>query len=248
MKKGIVLPALIVLLIGWSAAPAIAADVTAAVDINSAYVWRGQTFNDGLVIQPSVDVAQGGFGFNVWGNIDVDDYDNSLDEGEFSEVDLTLSYGATFGIVDVGIGWIEYLFPTTDMGGAPGTREFYVSLGTALPAGFSVSLDYYYDFDEVEEFYTVLGLSYSYEINDKTSIEAGGSVAYAGDEYCGDANAGFYDYSLSFSLGYAITDAVSLGVSLVYVDAINDDNLVDIDEGGPLDVKTYGGASISYAF
>lgn len=248
MKKRIVLAAFMVLFIGGAASHAIAADVTAAVDVNSAYVWRGQTFNDGLVIQPSVDVTKGGFGFNVWGNLDIDDYDNSLDDGEFSEVDLTLSYGYTLGNVDVGVGWIEYLFPTTDMGGGPGTREFYISLGTALPAGFSVSFNYYYDFDEVEDFYSVLGLSYSYTINDQTTFEAGASVAYAGDEYCGDADAGFYDYSLSLSLSYAVSEALSIGVNIVHVDAIDDDKLVDINDGGTLDVKTYGGVNISYAF
>ncbi|HMA84159.1 MAG TPA: hypothetical protein VKN73_00520, partial [Desulfosalsimonadaceae bacterium] len=48
-------------------------------DVVSAYVWRGITFNDGLVVQPYVDVAAGnGFAINVWGNYDIDDYDNTL--------------------------------------------------------------------------------------------------------------------------------------------------------------------------
>ena len=34
-----------------SAGTAAAADVTTAVDVNSAYVWRGITFNDGVVVQ-----------------------------------------------------------------------------------------------------------------------------------------------------------------------------------------------------
>ena len=41
-----------------SAGSAFGADVTTAIDVNSAYVWRGITFNDGVVVQPSVDVEE----------------------------------------------------------------------------------------------------------------------------------------------------------------------------------------------
>jgi hypothetical protein len=97
-----------------SAGTAFGADVTTAIDVNSAYVWRGITFNDGYVVQPSMDVAAGNFGFNVWGNLDGDDYDDSLDSGEFSEIDLTLTYAVEAGPVGLTFGYIEYLFPTTD--------------------------------------------------------------------------------------------------------------------------------------
>ena len=104
--------------------PASAADATAGADVVSAYVWRGITFNDGLVVQPYVDVAAGnGFAINVWGNYDIDDYDNTLDENEFSEVDLTLSYALPIEPVDITIGHIEYLFPT----GGSGTSEVFLS-------------------------------------------------------------------------------------------------------------------------
>ena len=87
MKSIFTLAAAMFLLICLAATPVMAASATAAVDINSAYVWRGITFNDGLVIQPSIDVAaDNGLGINVWGNYDIDDYDNTLDDKEFSEI------------------------------------------------------------------------------------------------------------------------------------------------------------------
>ena len=62
----------LVFCIGLASTPAMAADATAAVDMASAYVWRGQTFNDGAVIQPSLDVAaENGLGINVWANYEV---------------------------------------------------------------------------------------------------------------------------------------------------------------------------------
>lgn len=68
---------LVMMMLGAGAAGA--AEVAAGGDLYSAYVWRGITLNDGLVAQPSMDVSVGGFNFNVWGNFDIDDYDDALD-------------------------------------------------------------------------------------------------------------------------------------------------------------------------
>ena len=79
MKMFALTALLVVLVSGIWADTAMAADASFGADINSAYVWRGITFNDGAVIQPSLDVTTGGFGFNVWGNIDIDDDNGTLD-------------------------------------------------------------------------------------------------------------------------------------------------------------------------
>ena len=228
--------------------PVAAADVTAAIDFNSAYVFRGKTLNDGWVVQPSVDITKGGFDLNVWGNFDIDDYNDTLDSGEFSQINLTAFYGHTFDWVNLGVGYIEYLFPTTDTGGAPGTREIYFSLGSPLPAGFSMALDVYYDFDEVEDYYSTLMLAWTRDISEQLSLKAGASIAYAGDEYCADNSAGFYDYNLLLTLGYTINEAWRVSAFIKYTDSLDSDNLVDVDDGGVLDVKTYGGVNISYTF
>lgn len=246
MKRVISLAAAMVLLIGMAATPAMAAEATASVDMVSAYVWRGQTFNDGMVAQPSIDVAtENGLGINVWGNYDIDDYNEAVKSGEFSEIDLTISYGKTFGDLDVGIGHIEYLFPGAE---GEGTSEVYLSLAYPLPANLSVGFDVYYDYDVTEDYYTVLSLGYGADLTEQLAFEAGVTIAYAGDEYAGDGDAGLYDYTLSASLGYALTDAWGLSVYATYVGALDDDNLVEEDDGGPLDTQTYGGVGISYAF
>ena len=154
----------IVVLTGAVVQPVAAVDVTAEMDFNSAYVFRGKTLNDGWVVQPSVDITKGGFDLNVWGNYDIDDYNDTLDSGEFSQINLKAFYGRTLDWVDLGVGYIEYLFPTTDAGGAPGTREIYFSLGSPLPLGFSMALDVYYVFDEVEDYYSALMLAWARDI------------------------------------------------------------------------------------
>src|SRR6056297_3554188 len=134
-KAGVVILSVLFLAIG-AAGTALGAEAAAGADVASAYVWRGITFNDGLVVQPYVDVAAGnGFAINVWGNYDIDDYDNTLDENEFSEVDLTLSYALPIEPVDITIGHIEYLFPT----GGSGTSEVFLSAYINPAGGLSES-------------------------------------------------------------------------------------------------------------
>jgi len=236
---------------------AFAADATTAVDINSAYVWRGMTFNDGLVVQPSVNVVSGGFGLNVWGNLDVDDYDDTLKSGEFSEVDLTLSYTHQAGPVAITAGYIEYMFPTIKTttikeseevtreafeGGALGTREVYLDAIVKPVDGVSVGLASYYDFDEVEDYYLNPYLGYGMELMPKLSMSLRAGAGYAGKDFAGSKDPGFFDYTLSMGLTYAVMDNVSLSGRLAYTDSIDKDVLV------AQDTNFYGGAGVAVTF
>ena len=222
--------------------PAIAADASVAMDVNSAYVWRGITFNDGFVLQPSVDVGKGGFGVNVWGNIDMDDYDSNLDSGEFSEVDITLSYAFDLEPVFVSIGYIEYLFPI----GGNGTREWYLSLGMDIIGDLSAGLEFYYDFDEFDTLYINASLGYSIALSDAASLDLGASAGYYDGDGTADGDAGLYDYLLFAGVSYAVSDALSISASLNYTDAFDSDKLPDGMYGQ--DVNTFGGVSIAYSF
>lgn len=244
MKKNLLVAVFATLSSGSVATYAVAADVAVALDINTAYVWRGLTFNDGFVLQPSLDVAKNGFGLNVWSNFDLDDYDGAVDSGEFSEVDLTGSYTHTFGPVDVSVGIIEYLFPS----GADSTTEVFAGLDAGVGAGFSVSCTLYYDFDQVDDFFIDAGISYSYSINEPTTLSLTGSVGYAGEDfaafYAGGADGGFFNYALTASVNYAVTDAFGVGVNINYSDSLDDDVLPD----DTVDTTLFGGINITYAF
>lgn len=215
-----------------------AADAVLGVDVNSAYVWRGITFNDGLVIQPSLDVTKGGFNINVWGNVDIDDYNDTLDDGEFSEVDLTLSYSHSINTIDLSAGLIEYLFPN----GGQGTAEVFASGTVNLPAGFSFGLNINYDIDEVDDYYISAGPGYSYSINDKTSIDASVVAGYAGKDMSAGSESGFHDITASISGSYAMTEAIGIGANLYYTDTLDKDVLPEQD------VDVYGGISLTYNF
>jgi hypothetical protein len=246
MKKIVISGFFTIIISFFCVQAALSADARVVLDFNSAYIWRGITFNDGMVIQPSVDVSKKGFGINVWGNIDISNYDDMLDTGQFSEVDLTLSYGFDIESVEITLGYIEYMFPTTDMGGALGTREFFVSIGVEIIEGFSTGLDIYYDFDEVEDYYANLSLAYSIPLSKAVNLDFGVSAGYAGDEYTADGDSGFFDYLISVGASYAVTQSLSLSASINYADAFDKDKLPD--GAFAQDVNTFGGISISYSY
>ncbi len=227
------------------ASPALAADVTTAVDLNSAYVWRGITFNDGLVAQPSVDVAAGNFGFNVWGNIDLDDYDESLDKGELSEVDLTLTYGFDAGPIGITAGYIEYLFPCAASGGGEATSEIFLDASLEPADGISIGITGYYDIDEVVDYYLNAYVGYGISFDSGLDVDFSAAVGYAGEDFAiayGGMESGFYDYTVSIGLGYAINEMISVSASLNYTDAFDDDVLPEQD------TDVFGGAGIALAF
>ena len=234
---------LLMIMVMMTYGTAVAAEVTGGVDLYSAYVWRGITFNDGLVAQPSMDVTAGGFNFNVWGNFDIDDYDNSLDEGEFSEIDLALSYTVEAGPLSVTGGYIEYLFPTTDAGGAPGTREIFVDLSGEPADGFILGATAYYDIDEVEDYYLTPYVGYSLAINDEVSLDFGASCGYAGEDFALGGESGFHEYTFYLGAGYQM-DSVSLSALLGYTDTMDKDVLPE----DAADVNFFGGIGLSYNF
>ncbi len=230
------------------AQPASAADVTASAEVGSAYVWRGLTYNDGMVLQPSVDITNGAFGLNVWGNLDIEDYDDQYDSGEFSEVDVTASYLFEVRTMDFTVGYTEYLFPTTDRSGRDGTREIFGKM--AMPLGFGISLDLglYYDIDKINDLYLDLGFGYTYVFSKQLSIGTGVSIAYAGDEYCYDGSAGLYDYNFSLSGMFALDEDLSVTAFMKYTNSMDEDNLKDMGRAGSLDVNFYCGVGIAYSF
>jgi hypothetical protein len=251
MKRMIILAAAVTLLVGSVATPLMAADATLSVDAKSAYVWRGETFNNTAVLQPSIDVsASNGFDVNVWGNYDIGDMGGNLEGNEFSEVDLTMSYSKTIlGKLDIGGGVIEYLFPNT---GLHSTTELYLGVGMPIVAGFSVGLTGYYDIDQLKSLdYTQLSLNYSHDFTDKLNVSAGATAGYASDSFArlaGGKDGGLFDYSLSLSAGYQLTKAWSVSANFAYVNSFDQDHLRDKSRGGLLDTHTIVGVNVSYAF
>ena len=248
MKRLFSVAALATLVAGGAATQAEAATATAALDVNSAYVWRGLTFNNGLVLQPSMDVSHNGFSFNVWGNYDIDDYDGAVRENRFSEVDLTGSYAFTLGSVDLSVGIIHYLFPEASDDADSHTTEIFAGLDYEIGCGFAISTMLYWDIDAVSDYYLTAGIGYTYELNDKTTLGLSAMIGYAGDDftdyYAGGTDSGFFNYTLTASAKYMVTEAFGIGASINFTDNLDDDAMPD----EAVHTNVFGGISLSYAF
>jgi hypothetical protein len=132
----------------------------ASADFFSKYVWRGQNLVDDWVLQPGAYVSYKNMTASFWGNLDLTDENGN--NGEFSEIDLTLDYtgqvpGADF--LSYSLGVINYDFPIN--GGADDTWEIYWGFG--LDAFASPSVTVYHDVDEVDGTYVSFGVGHSFE-------------------------------------------------------------------------------------
>ncbi|OVE74210.1 hypothetical protein BVX94_01070 [bacterium B17] len=231
----------IISLILITAAASMAAESTVSLsaDLASAYVFRGSTFNDGAVIQPGMEVSGLPVTIGVWGNLDLDDYNDSLEGGEFSEIDIYASYDLPLEMEMLGlsVGYCEYTYPS---GGGDADRE--VSLSAALDTVLAPSLAINYGIDGGidEALYAELGLEHGVDLCESISLSLGAALGYL-DPETGDS--GFTHADISASLSYGM---VSAGVT--YIAQIDDDLLADVEDGGSYDADVVGTVGIAYEF
>jgi uncharacterized protein (TIGR02001 family) len=228
-------------LVGMTASLAAhAADTTVGMDVASAYVFRGNTLNDGPVLQPAFSV--GNFKLNdsftlpltlgVWANMDIGTYHHTLDKGQFSEVDFTASYALPKVIDKLGwsAGYCDYVYP----GGAASDRE--ANLGFTYDTFLSPSLAFNYGLDGAvrENTYIEGGLKHAFKL-DPVTLTLGGTLGY---QIVSESEAsGFGPLVLTASASYSILTA-----SVSYVAEVGDGVLANYD------VKVVGKLGIAYTF
>ena len=237
------------------AAGLVASVATASVDVTldfaSAYVFRGVTFNDGLVFQPGIEAAglglpeeYGSVAVGAWGNYDIDDYDETLASSEFSEVDWYASYSLPTLVdgLDLYVGYTEYTYPGAE-GGAD--KEGNLGLGYEI-AGVGLGYTAYFNVGSgAKNVYNEFTLGYGLDISEELAASVYGHVAYlAADE--GDS--GMHDGSLGADIGYALGEVWSVGASLTYIAQLDDEILVDVEQGGGYDVNVVGMLSLGASF
>lgn len=227
-----------------------AAEVTVASDLASAYVWRGVTFNDGFVLQPSVDIAhESGLSFNVWGNLDLESY-GAAEEGEFQEVDLTLNYAIPEDIegIDFSVGLIQYVFP--EAGSDTSTREVFMSASVAPVDLISFGADVYYDFDEIGGWYGNIGAALDMtalleDAPEGLGLEISTAIGFADEDFSvayGGTDGGGFDWNIGTSASYALSDSTEVSAFLTYTGNVDGDTL---PQG---EVDLFGGFGVSYSF
>jgi len=204
-----------------------AADVSATADFASAYVFRGVTFNDGLVFQPGAAVSglpipeqYGAVTLGTWANFDINDIGGG---NEFSEVDYYATYALPVKAVDLSTTYTEYTYPQ----GASADREVALAVGKAIgESGLypSITANYGLDGAVKQNWYIQPGLGYSKDLTEALSLSSSVKVGYALNDA---GNDGFNDATASLGLAYALTENWSLKGSVTYVAQLDDAVLSD---------------------
>jgi len=186
------------------------------LSVFSQYIWRGYELSrNSIVVQPSVTIGYKGFIANVWGNMDTRPYYSGTEAAKsyssaWTETDITLSYTKTFGLVNVGGGYIYYGLNSLnkDAPDRADAQEIFVTVG--LNTILSPTLTVYKEIDHYHNWYFLLGISHAFEFNKVVSLKLAASASYLLGDYADaslfNAGAGYGGYPKFDSSAQATND------------------------------------------
>ncbi len=212
------------------------AGTSVGVDFASAYVFRGITVVDDLVVQPGIEVD--GFGLKeecgsialgVWGSTaPFEDTYNNLHETDWYVV-YTLPQLVTN--LDLSLGFTEYQYT-----GGAGEQEINLGASYALADVIAVGGSANFMIDDEnpftdEQIYLDAYAEYALEVSEKMDASLGALVSFMKQGNANDSilglDDGFNHYELNGSFSYAVSDMWSIGASLAYIGQLNDKVLPD---------------------
>lgn len=230
MKKFVVIPAAIML-----AASSAIAGANFNMDIASAYVFRGITVVDDLVVQPNVELSGFGLGeeygsiaFGVWGSAAPfeDTYDN------LHETDWYLVYTLPQLVtnLNLSIGLTEYQYVAS-----PGEKEINLAVSynlfTNIVMGGSVNMMTDNENAATEDqIYIDFFTDYTIALSEDTDASLGALLSFMkqgdGNDVAGLDN-GFNHFELKAGISHALTEMWYIGGSLAYIGQLDDNVLPD---------------------
>jgi len=221
-----------------------------SVDVMSNYVWRGQKLSNSWVIQPSVGIAYGSFGANIWANLDSDAEALGADNRfKHTETDLTATYGFSFDKLGLTAGYIYYALE-----GANDTQEIFLSANYDVLLKPTLTL--YYDFVEGNGAFVVASVGHSFPITADIPLNLGASASFninnkvMGPDKDGKDFSNFYNGELSASVAIPLTKAISITPKAAYSFALSDDAknaISSVSNDGKHDIL-YGGINLTLSF
>ncbi len=212
------------------------ADASLSLDVASAYVFRGVTYNDGLVAHPGVKVSGlDGLTVGTWGVLNLDDYDGNAAKDQFSEVDIYGTYALPIECVGVTLGYTEFVYPTAAI---DSDREVSLGLGkTVGPVDLAATVYYMVDGLYRKQLYSEFTAGKLIDLG-AVDLKLGALVAYLAPD---DGEEGFSHFSGTVGLAFGPVSA-----SVVYIGQIDDDVLPD--GAGAYDVEVVGMLSAAVSF
>jgi uncharacterized protein (TIGR02001 family) len=202
---------------------AVAVSVTAqaqvAVDVVTAYVFRGATINDEVNVQPGFDTTAFGGAVSVgtWANL-------NTDTSQFDEIDYFFGVPLPLGEespVTAEIGYTEYTYPGAE---AKADREPYLSLGFG---DASLLVAYGIDGAVNNSLYLELGYGMTLDLAENLGLDLGAALGYVDPD---EGDSGFSHLTLTAGTSIAIPEtdnALSVGVTYIYE---TDDSVLVVDE------------------
>jgi hypothetical protein len=250
--------------------PASAAQVVFTTDAGAynAYVWRGVTLTNQVVLQPdaylAIPAGGGSAVIGFWGNIDAGQYDdpvNDLSEGggtsSLNATELNIWAEYSHGLaprLSGTIGSLLYLFPNESglTNDANRTLEIYGKLQLAAP--LSPKLAAWYDVDKVKGLYLEGSVSQPIGGIPGFPVTLGALAGFSGGQGLNSADptevANFAGNTLTH-VDLAATGALSLGPITVsptiHFLIVNDDFTRITKPGVSKDAKAWAGLSLSWS-
>lgn len=175
--------------------------------LSNKYVWRGISYNNGLVFQPNVFIGFSDFRFNLWSNFTVWDMNNEL----CNELDVSIIHAFEFSNFNVESS-LNYFHYFEDMAG----NTFETVLNTSYRLNnFSLfnilSLDVMNHFGRI---YNELGFKYAMKVNSKIELNGKAILGYASHKHNlvnHNINDGSFNYlGVGASIKYVLSPNYSL--------------------------------------
>lgn len=206
-----------------TAAIAVTATAFAQVDVDivSAYVFRGETFNDEVNVQPGfgTEILGGAVSVGTWGNF-------NTDANDFDEIDYFFGIPLPLGedsAISGEIGYTEYTYPNTTTGT---DREPYLSLGFG-DVSFLVAYGLSGSATIEKVLYLELGYGTSVAVAENVSVDLGAALGYK-DPDSGESGFSHLTLTAGTEVGIPETD-YSVALGLAYV-VETDDEVLAVDE------------------
>lgn len=210
-----------------AAAPAAAISYSLHAGYSNEYIFRGVELGDDLV-ETGLDVSTQAYGLGLSAGVWYANYQAPITEAgsvNVNEIDLYAAVSKDLGFATFSVGYIYYYndasqADVTAFGGGrnlPDTQEVYFSVARDL--GFAkATLSYFWDIVGDNDGYSELGLSRSFELCPKMTLNVGTNVGYLVEQ--GDLTA----WTTKVSLDYGFAEHAKLSPFVQYSIALSDQN------------------------
>lgn len=150
----------------------------AKTDFVSKYLWRGISYNKGLIAQPSIWVSTSDFTLEVWGSYTFYDVNDSPKR---NEIDLILSYQYLVDDLSIAPSFTYYTYPNQE--DSPPTGELGLNLSYQIK---DFTLFNYFTYDIIkysDAYFNETGILAEKELHENLSVSSSVSVGYASGKF-----------------------------------------------------------------